>query len=171
MSLRVLRPVFLFLLLAGCAANREAPFVGTPQAVVDEMLRLAAVRKGDVLYDLGSGDGRIPITAATRYGIRAVGVDLDPELVARANAEAKREGVAQLVEFRREDLFTADFSDATVVTLYLLPEMNRRLQPKLQALRPGTRIVSHQWGIGDWDPDRYVEMEGRRIYLWTVRAR
>jgi SAM-dependent methyltransferase len=168
--------LFLLVLLAalgGCASRGklEAPFVGTSQDVVDEMLRLAEPTPGDVLYDLGSGDGRIPITAAKRYGIRAVGIERDAQLIARASREAEREGVAHLVQFRREDLFAADFSDATVVTLYLLPEMNRRLAPRLAALKPGARIVSHQWGIGDWNPDRYFEMEGQRIYVWRVPAR
>jgi len=166
--------LFAFILaLGGCffRGKTDAPFVGTPQEVVDEMLRLAQVRPGDVLYDLGSGDGRIPIAAAKRYGIRACGIERDPALLARANAEAAREGVAHLVQFRREDLFSADFSEATVVTLYLLPWMNERLRPRLQALAPGTRIVAHQWGIAGWDPERQVELEGRRIYLWTVPAR
>ena len=147
------------------------PFVGTPQLVVDEMLRLAGLHEGDVLYDLGCGDGRIPIAAAKRYGIRAYGVDADPRRIAEANENARREGVSHLVQFRHADLFATDFSDATVVTLYLLPELNDKLRPRLLALRPGTRVVSHQWGIRGWDPDRAVEMEGERIFLWTVPAR
>jgi ubiquinone/menaquinone biosynthesis C-methylase UbiE len=149
----------------------DVPYVGTPQAVVDEMLRLANVRKGDVLYDLGSGDGRIPITAAKVYGIRAYGVDADPERIAEANENARREGVAHLVQFTRADLFATDFSRATIVTLYLLPELNTRLRPRLQALAPGARVLSHQWGIEGWDPDRHVEMEGHRIFRWTVPPR
>lgn len=170
LSLRRFFPVLLFL-LAGCASHPDAPFVGTPERVIDEMLRLAAPQAGDVLYDLGSGDGRIPILAAQRYGIRAVGIERDPQLVARARAAAEREGVAHLVRFREEDLFQADFSEATVVTLYLQPWMNERLRPRLQALAPGTRIVAHQWGIAGWDPERAVEMEGERVYLWTVPPR
>jgi SAM-dependent methyltransferase len=159
--------------VSGCKAvpGQDVPYVGTPQPVLDEMLSLAQVRKGDVLYDLGSGDGRIVIAAAKRYGIRAVGIDSDPQRIAEANENARREGVAELVQFRRADLFASDFSEATTVTLYLLPELNLRLRPKLRALRPGARVVSHQWMIEGWDPDRQVEMEGHRIYLWTLPAR
>jgi 2-polyprenyl-3-methyl-5-hydroxy-6-metoxy-1,4-benzoquinol methylase len=147
-------------------------FVPTPQEVVDEMLRLANVRKGDVLYDLGSGDGRIPITAARKYGVRGVGIDIDPARIAEANANAKRQGVTDMVKFRNEDLFKADFREATVVTLYLLPDLNEKLRPKLWAeLKPGTRIVSHQFEMGKWKPEKVVEMNGRTIYFWTVPAR
>lgn len=174
MSARPLsRIAAILLFLAGCSPppGIDVPFVGTPQLVVDEMLRLASLHEGDVLYDLGCGDGRIPIAAAKRYGIRAYGVDADPQRIAEANENARREGVSHLVEFRRADLFATDFSSATVVTLYLLPELNDKLKPKLLALRPGTRVVSHQWGIRGWDPERQVEMEGERIFLWTVPAR
>ena len=147
-------------------------YVPTPQEVVDEMLRLARVGKGDVLYDLGSGDGRIPVTAARRFGIRAYGIDIDPERIREANDNAKRNGVSHLVEFRREDLFKASFSDASVVTLYLLPDLNVKLRPRLLAeLKPGTRIVSHQFDMGTWKPERKVELNGRTIYLWTVPER
>jgi ribosomal protein L11 methylase PrmA len=133
------------------------------------MLRLANVRKGDVLYDLGSGDGRIPVTAAKRFGIRAVGIDIDPQRIKEANENAKKNGVARLVTFRNEDLFKTDFKDATVVTLYLLPELNVKLRPRLlKELRPGTRIVSHQFDMGDWKPEKKVELNGRTIYFWTV---
>src|SRR5919201_6621381 len=124
-------------------------FVPTPHEVVDDMLRIANVKKGDVLYDLGSGDGRIAITAAKRYGVRAVGIDIDPERIREANENAKKAGVTNLVQFRQEDLFKADFSEATVVTLYLLPDLNVKLRPRLLAeLKPGTRIVSHQFDMG-----------------------
>jgi 2-polyprenyl-3-methyl-5-hydroxy-6-metoxy-1,4-benzoquinol methylase len=147
-------------------------FVPTPQEVVDEMLRMANVKKGDVLYDLGSGDGRIPITAARKYGVRGVGIDIDPERIREANENAKRNGVTDLVKFRNEDLFKADFREATVVTLYLLPDLNERLRPKLWAeLKPGTRIVSHQFEMGKWKPEKVVELSGRTIYFWTVPAR
>jgi len=147
-------------------------FVPTPQEVVDEMLRLANVKKGDVLYDLGSGDGRIPITAARKYGVRGVGIDIDPQRIAEANENAKRSGVADLVKFRQEDLFKANFREATVVTLYLLPDLNEKLRPKLWAeLKPGTRIVSHQFEMGKWKPEKTVELNGRTIYFWTVPAR
>src|SRR5467141_1554553 len=147
-------------------------FVPTPQEVVDEMLRLANVRKGDVLYDLGSGDGRIPVTAATKFGVRAVGIDLDPERIPEATGNAKRNGVTSLVKFRNEDLFQADFHDATVVTLYLLPDLNVKLMPRLmEQLKPGSRIVSHQFDMGKWKPDKTVELSGRTIYLWTIPAK
>lgn len=144
-------------------------FVPTPQEVVDDMLRLANVQKGDVLYDLGSGDGRIPITAARRYGIKATGIDIDPERIREANANAKKAGVTHLVQFRQENLFTADFKEATVITLYLLPDLNVRLRPKLwNELKPGTRIVSHQFEMGAWKPEKKLESNARTIYFWTV---
>ena len=144
-------------------------FVPTPQEVVDDMLRLANVRKGDVLYDLGSGDGRIPVTAAKRYGVRAVGIDIDPERIREANENARKNGVTKLVEFRQEDLFKANFREATVVTLYLLPDLNVKLRPRLLAeLKPGTRIVSHQFDMGDWKPEKKLELDGRVVYFWTI---
>ena len=155
--------------------RNQAPdviFVPTPQEVVDEMLRLANVKKGDVLYDLGSGDGRIPVTAAKKFGVRAVGIDIDPERIQEANENAKRNGVTSLVKFRNEDLFQADFHEATVVTLYLLPDLNVKLMPRLmEQLKPGSRIVSHQFDMGTWRPDKRVELSGRTIYLWTVPAK
>ena len=157
-------------------ARKLAPpdviFVPTPQEVVDEMLKIADVKQGDVLYDLGSGDGRIPITAAKRFGVRAVGIDIDPQRIAEANENARRNGVAGQVQFRNENLFTADFREATVVTLYLLPELNVKLRPRLwKELKPGTRVVSHQFEMGDWKPEKTAEVNGRRIYFWTVPAR
>ena len=147
-------------------------FVPTPQEVVDEMLRLAKVVKGDVLYDLGSGDGRIPVTAAKKYGVRAVGIDIDPTRIREATENARKNGVSKLVQFRNEDLFKADFREATVVTLYLLPDLNVKLRPKLWSeLKPGTRIVSHQFEMGDWKPEKTVELNGRTIYFWTIPAR
>jgi len=144
-------------------------FVPTPQEVVEDMLRLANVQKGDVLYDLGSGDGRIAITAARKYGIKATGIDIDPERIREANANAKKAGVTNLVQFRQENLFTADFRDATVITLYLLPDLNVKLRPKLwNELKPGTRIVSHQFEMGAWQPEKRLESNGRTIYFWTV---
>jgi tRNA G37 N-methylase Trm5 len=158
--------------LAQAPARTQVPdviFVPTPYEVVDAMLKLANVKKGDVLYDLGSGDGRIPVTAAKRFGIRAVGVDIDPQRIEEAKENARANGVARLVEFRNEDLFRTRFSEATVVTLYLLPDLNVKLRPRLLAeLKPGARIVSHQFDMGTWKPDRKVELNGRTIYLWTV---
>jgi ribosomal protein L11 methylase PrmA len=144
-------------------------FVPTPQDVVEDMLRIANVQKGDVLYDLGSGDGRIAITAAKKYGIKATGIDIDPERIREANENAKKAGVNNLVQFRNEDLFQADFKDATIVTLYLLPDLNVKLRPKLwNELKPGTRIVSHQFEMGTWKPEKKLESNGRTIYFWTV---
>src|SRR5262245_32566174 len=156
-------------------APRQQPdviFVPTPHEVVDDMLRLANVKKGDVLYDLGSGDGRIPVTAAKKFGIRAVGIDIDPERIHEANENAKNAGVTHLVKFRNEDLFQANFREATVVTLYLLPDLNVKLRPKLWSeLKPGTRIVSHQFDMADWKPEKIVDLSGRTIYFWTIPAR
>ena len=147
-------------------------YVPTPHEVVDDMLRLANVHKGDVLYDLGSGDGRIAIAAAKKYGIKAVGIDIDPQRIREANENARKAGVADLVQFRQEDLFKADFRDATVVTLYLLPDLNVKLRPRLwDELKPGTRIISHQFDMGTWKPEKKLESNGRTVYFWTVPAR
>ena len=156
------------------AASRtpDVIFVPTPQDVVDDMLRIANVQKGDVLYDLGSGDGRIAITAAKKYGIKATGIDIDPERIREATENAKKAGVTNLVQFRNEDLFQADFKDATVITLYLLPDLNVKLRPKLwNELKPGTRIISHQFEMGTWKPEKKLESNGRTIYFWTVPAK
>jgi precorrin-6B methylase 2 len=145
------------------------PYVPTPQPVVEAMLKLANVGKNDVIYDLGSGDGRIPVTAAQKYGARGVGIEIDPKLVEEANQNAKAAGVSDRVQFRQQDLFQTDMSAATVVTLYLLTENNLKLRPKLlQELKPGTRIVSHNYDMGDWKPERVEQIDGRTIYLWTV---
>ena len=157
------------------AKARRTPdvvFVPTKQATVDAMLKLAGVGSKDVLYDLGSGDGRIPITAAQKFGIHAVGIDIDPKRISEAKANAKKAGVTHLVSFRNEDLFQANFRDATVVTLYLLPDLNLKLRPRLmRELKPGTRIVSHDFDMGDWQPERTQRVGGDTIYLWTVPAR
>jgi ribosomal protein L11 methylase PrmA len=152
--------------------NPDVIFVPTPQEVVEDMLRLANVKKGDVLYDLGSGDGRIPITAARLYGVRGVGIDIDPERIREAQDNARKNGVESLVQFRQEDLFKSDFREATVVTLYLLPDLNLKLRPRLLAdLKPGTRIVSHQFDMGDWKPVKKLESNGRTVYFWVVPER
>jgi 16S rRNA G966 N2-methylase RsmD len=148
----------------------DVKYVPSPQSVVDAMLELAHVTAADIVYDLGSGDGRIPITAARRYGARAVGVELEPRLVAEADDNAKKAGVADRVWFVNQDLFETDFSDATVVTLFLMPRLNQQLIPKLKALRPGARVVSHMWDMGlEWPPDRTQDVSGLMIYLWTIR--
>lgn len=150
----------------------DVVYVPTPHDVVEEMLRLAGVGKDDVLYDLGSGDGRIPIAAAKKFGIRATGIDIDAELVRQAEDNARNAGVSGLARFREEDLFKADFRDATVVTLYLQPHLNLKLRPRLWAeLRPGTRIVSHQFDMGDWRPEAKWERSGHTVFLWRVPAR
>jgi hypothetical protein len=145
-------------------------YVPTPQPVVDEMLELAKVNKNDVIYDLGSGDGRLPITAASKYGARGFGIDINPERIREANENAQEAGVTDRVKFLQQDLFTTDISDASVVTLYLLPDLNVKLRPKLfQQLKPGTRIVSHDFDMGDWKPDRTVTTaEGSTIYYWVI---
>lgn len=151
------------------AVDRDVPFVPTPETVVAEMLRLANVNQNDVIYDLGSGDGRIVIEAAQEYGAQGVGIDIDPALVARATENARQAGVSDRAQFIQQDLFETDLSDATVVTLYLLPEVNLRLRPKLlEELEPGTRIVSHAFDMGDWEPEQVVEVDGRTVYYWVV---
>lgn len=135
------------------------------------MLELAQVTEQDLVYDLGSGDGRIPIAAARDFGARGVGIEIDPKLVARAREKARKAGVTDRVTFRNEDLFTADFSDATVVALFLYPDVNMKLRPKLlRTLRPGTRVVSHYHSMGDWRPKAKIRVDGRAIYLWVVPA-
>jgi hypothetical protein len=148
-------------------------FVPTPPETVDEMLRQARLKKTDVLFDLGSGDGRIPIAAAKQYGVRAVGIDIDPKLVEEATAAAKREGVDNLVTFRLGDMFAADLRGATVVTLYLSDTLNVMLRPKLlRELPVGARIVSHDFRMGDWPPENSVRVPWknlyRTVYVWTV---
>jgi precorrin-6B methylase 2 len=147
-------------------------FVPTPQDVVDAMLEVGKVRKGDVLYDLGSGDGRIPITAAQKYDIaRGVGIDINPERVREANENRLKAGVADRVSFLNADLFEADLSDATVITLYLLPALNLKLLPKLlKEVKPGTRIVSHAFDMGTWKPEQTLELGSRSVYFWTIPA-
>lgn len=170
----LLLPLMLAL-TATLVVAQEAPlrrpdviFVPTPQNVVDAMLELAKVGPGDVVYDLGCGDGRLVITAAKR-GARAVGIDINPERIEESQVNAREAGVTDQVEFLNEDLFEADISDATVVTLYLLRSLNLKLQPKLfRELKPGTRIVSHSFDMGDWEPEEEMSIEGRRIYFWTI---
>jgi SAM-dependent methyltransferase len=147
-------------------------FTPTDQPVADAMLRFARITKDDVVYDLGSGDGRIPILAAQKYGARGVGIDLDPRLIALSREVAREGEVADRVTFIEGDLFTADISPATVVTVYLSATMNNRLEPKLRReLRPGTRIVSHQFPIGDWPPDATMRVEKADLFLWIVPAK
>ncbi|HTH27836.1 MAG TPA: class I SAM-dependent methyltransferase [Sphingobium sp.] len=144
----------------------------SPWPVVHAMLELAAIGPQDVVYDLGSGDGRIPITAARLYGARGIGIDIDPRRIAESVANARKAAVADRVRFRNEDLLEADFRDATVVTLFLSPRLNRELRPRLlRELKPGTRIVSYYHDMGDWKPERRVPAGEAHIYLWTIPAR
>ena len=144
-------------------------YVGTPPDVVDAMLKSVKVGPTDVVYDLGCGDGRIVITAAKQYGARGVGIDLDPQRIKEARANALQAGVSDRVRFIEGDLFDASISDATVVALYLIPSVNLRLQPKfMRELKPGTRVVSHAFGIGDWKPDEELNVNGRRVFRFTV---
>lgn len=148
----------------------DVPYLPTPPDIVDAMLDFADVTSGDVVYDLGSGDGRIVIAAARAYRARAVGVELDPKLVGQARANVASAGVGDLVTILQADVFATDLSRATVVTLYLLPSMNERLRPKLlRELRPGARIVSHDFALGDWQPQAVRHVRDRRLLLWRIR--
>lgn len=154
------------------ARTPDIHFVPTPPEVVQAMLKMAGVKKGDVVYDLGCGDGRIVIAAAQAFGVRGVGIDIDPQRIKEAEDNARKAGVEKLVKFRTEDLFEADFKEASVVTLYLLERLNEKLKPKLlRELKPGSRIVSHAFGMGDWPPEKTQDVDGRMVYLWTVPAK
>jgi ribosomal protein L11 methylase PrmA len=147
-------------------------YVPTPQEVVDAMLKVANVSSSDTVYDLGCGDGRIVVTAAKVYGAHGVGVDIDPRRVDEANANVKAAGVGDKVRIIEGDLFEVDLSPATVVTLYLLPSLNLKLQPKLfKELKPGTRIVSHAFDMGEWKPEQQLDVNGRNVYFWTIPAK
>jgi hypothetical protein len=162
------------------AQNDDVPFVTTPDNVTRAMLDLAGLKQDDYLIDLGSGDGRVVITAAKHFGARGLGVELVPDLVKRSKENALKAGVADRAEFREQDLFATDLSQASVITLYLLPEVNLKLRPMLLKLKPGTRIVSHDWDMGDWKPDQTIVVEAPQkqvglrkistLYLWTVPA-
>jgi SAM-dependent methyltransferase len=182
-TMTMLRALILALVTTGAAAQADidVPFVVTPDHVTRAMLELADVKPGDFVIDLGSGDGRIVIVAARQFGARGLGVEIVPDLVEQSRANAKKAGVADRVEFRVQDLFATDLSPATVITMYLLPDVNLLLRPRLQALKPGTRIISHDWDMGDWKPDRVVTVDvpdktiGRekksRLFLWTIPPR
>jgi Methylase of polypeptide chain release factors len=151
----------------------DVPYVPTHEMVVDEMLKMAEVKSGDVLYDLGSGDGRIPITAAKRFGTRGVGIDLNPVRIKEANENAEKAGVTDKVRFIQGDIFKEDFSEATVLTLYLLPDVNMRLRPQILQMKPGTRVVSHNYDMGDWEPEKFKKVttpDGTEhyVYFWRV---
>lgn len=146
-----------------------ASYVPTPQVVVDSMLELVEIGRGDVLYDLGSGDGRIVVTAARRYGIKAVGFEINPELIDYSREWIRKEGLEDLAEIRNQDLFSVDLAPASIVTLFLLKENNLRLRPVLQAqLKPGSRVASHMFDMGDWVPERTLKVEEYTLYLWRI---
>jgi SAM-dependent methyltransferase len=175
MHLRLTSFIVIFLsLLSRLSAQEQVqintPYVSTPPAVVSEMLQLAQTKPTDVIYDLGCGDGRIVIEAAKRYGARGVGVDNNPERIREAQENARRQGVSHLVEFRIGDLYETDLQDATIVALYLLPDVNLRLRPKLKNDLPrGARIVSHNFDMGDWKPKKKRTVDGETVYLWKIR--
>ena len=167
--------VSMFLIAGGCGSSiavwtdGEVPFVRSAPEVIDRMLDLARVKQGDIVYDIGSGDGAIIIRAAKKYGVRGVGIEIDADLVARARNNAFREKVEHLVEFRAQDAFTVDVSPATVVTLYMLPEFNAKLRPILdRQLRPGSRVVSHDYPIEGWVPDKVERVKGDLLHEHTV---
>lgn len=168
----ILKLFFSILILASTIPThaQDVPFVPTPQVVVDEMLRLAGVGPQDFLIDLGSGDGRIPVTAAKKFGARAMGVELDDHLIFQSEENARQAGVEKRVRFLQQDLFKTDLTQATVITMYLLPSVNRRLRPQLLNLAPGTRIVAHDFDLEDWKPDAKATIR-KNVFLWIVPAR
>ena len=161
------------LLLAQAPARTpDVIYVPTPQEVVDTMLDLAKPTKNDLVYDLGCGDGRIVVTAAKKYGARGIGVDIDPQRIIEANANVRAEKVGDRVKIVQGDLFEFDFKDATIVALYLLPSLNLKLRPKLwRELKPGTRVVSHDFDMGDWVPDQKVNVASRTVYFWRITGK
>jgi SAM-dependent methyltransferase len=178
MSIRaVLFPILLSVSFAAAQTAQpkhppDVPYVPTENDVVRAMLQLAGVNSSDIVYDLGCGDGRIVVMAARDYKAHGVGIDINPQRIQEANENAKRNRVENLVRFEENDLFEADIHNATVITLYLLPDVNLRLRPKLlRDLRPGTRIVSHSFDMGDWKPEKQEQVDGQWIYLWTVPER
>jgi len=175
----VVMPLMVAALLAAPAFAEDVPYVATPDETVAAMLTMAGVGPGDDVIDLGSGDGRIVISAVKDFGARhGLGIEINPRLVEAERAAAERAGIAGRAEFREQDLFDTDFSAATVLTMYLLPDLNLRLRPKILAMRPGTRVVSHEFGMGDWQPDARRTVLGDEnprgpsvVYLWVVPAR
>ena len=161
--------------LAQVAAPSRRPdviYVPTPEAVVEAMLQVAGVTKNDTVYDLGCGDGRIPVTAAKKYGAKGVCFDIDPERIKEANENVAKNNVGHLVKVVHADLFEQDLSGASVITLYLLPSLNVKLMPKLmKELKPGTRIVSHAFDMGSWKPEKELDVDGRKVFFWTIPKR
>jgi SAM-dependent methyltransferase len=182
----ILRAGLALLLLAGAGSlspalaqedysygeGLDVPYVPTPPEVVRAMLKLGGVKRGDFVIDLGCGDGRIVVMAASEFGARGIGYDLNPERIKEAKENAAKAKVEKSVQFIEKNLFEADIKDANVVTLYLLPSVNEKLRPRLLAeLKPGTRVVSHSFLMGDWTPEETIEVDGRKIYRWTIPAR
>lgn len=171
--MKTLNFLFTLVLVTFLSGNpllaQDVIYVPTSDTVVNAMLKLANVTEDDVVYDLGSGDGRIVIAAARNHGARGVGIDIDPERIEESNENARKAGVTDKVEFIEADLFESDFSEASVVTLYLLSSLNEKLRPILmQQLEPGTRVVSHAFGMGDWEPEETQMVDGTTIYLWKI---
>ncbi len=167
--------LIIFFMLFGTSISKaqymelDVPYVPTPQIVVEEMLKLAEVKAGDIVYDLGCGDGRIIITAAKKYGAKGIGVDLNPLRIEEANENARKAKVEDKVTFVEGDLFNFDFSKADVLTLYLLPEVNLKIKPKILAeMNPGSRVVSHAFSMGDWEPDNQITVDEKTVYLWII---
>ncbi|MBI2998975.1 MAG: methyltransferase domain-containing protein [Deltaproteobacteria bacterium] len=154
-------------------SKKIVPFVPSSEDVVEKMLELAEVKKGDVVYDLGSGDGRIVIAAAKKYGVRAVGFEIDPKLVKESRERIRREKLERLAEIRQQDILTVDLSPASVVTMYLLPDVNLKLRPKIWSqLKPGSRVVSHDFDMGEWQPEKTVNVDSSAtVYLWRIMGK
>lgn len=152
-------------------AGKDVIWVPTPEELVERMLRMAQTTPNDFVIDLGSGDGRIAIAAAKKFGARSMGIEYNPDMVDLSNRNAAKEGVAGKARFAKADIFESDFSQATVITMYLLPGLNLKLRPKLLDMKPGTRIVSHQFNMDDWQPDEITTIDGRRAYFWLVPAK
>jgi len=173
----LLAPAFAIALAATASAQtttvqRDVPYVPTPEHVVKRMLELAEIKKGEFMMDLGSGDGRIAIAAARDHGATAVGIDIDPQRISEANENAKKAGVSDRVTFKQENIFTTSIKEADVITMYLLTTVNQKLRPRLlEELRPGTRLVSHAFDMGDWEADVYETVDSRSVYLWIVPAK
>lgn len=170
------QPTVIHLKSVHAQEGKIVPYVPTPQEVVDRMLELAQVKKGDVVYDLGSGDGRIVVTAAKKYGVKAIGFEIDPQRIKESHENIKKAGVEQLVEIRQQDIRTVDLSGATVLTMYLLPEVNLMIRPNIwKQMKPGSRIVSHDFDMGDWKPLKTENIKDgsswdHTLYLWHVEA-
>jgi tRNA G37 N-methylase Trm5 len=185
-TLRVTSLAFVVLFMATAVFNfrvvqgqegKIVPYVPTPQEVVDRMLELAQVKKGDVVYDLGSGDGRIVVTAARKYGVKAIGFEIDPERIKESTENIKKAGIGHLVEIRQQDIRSVDLSAASVLTMYLLPEVNLMIRPNIwKQMKAGSRVVSHDFDMGDWKPLKTVNIKDssnwdHTLYLWHVQAR